>query len=333
MSTCAGTGSDSVRSAGGRAPPASAIPPCQEPPPGDGSRRTRSRAHRPRAGGGTQNRPSRTRRIVEQAAAVEDEWRLRRMLLTSAMLMRKVERSRKSSLELHAYNIVIKSQDSATFFGVKTLPQPTVARELLDNLAAKDMESDANYKLLYYMDLANNPAPREESAVVDFATHLLTLDIPLAICGQDHYTKTDVCVVDSDSDDTLLLIQEDKARKTRRPKDPEAQLIAGAIAAFQRHNYRTRYHRRDPIVHKMIPGITLLGTSPVFYKIPVTTQLAQSVELGLYPSEPTIVHTHLPKLARPSRRLSEGMKPLDNRAIILSCFEALKKFVNQWTIV
>ncbi|KAH9178554.1 hypothetical protein EDB89DRAFT_2239181 [Lactarius sanguifluus] len=251
-------------------------------------------------------------------------------------------------LELHAYNIVFKPQDSATFFGVKTLPQPTVARELLDNLAAKDMENDANYKLLYYMDLANGPAPREESAVVDFATHLLTLldyvprtrmarthtDIPLAICGQDHYAKTDVCVVDSDSDDTLLLIQEDKARKTWRPNDPEAQLIAGAIAAFQRHNYRrTHFHRQDPIVHKMIPGITLLGTSPMFYKIPMTTQLAECVELGFYPSEPTIVHTHLPKLVQPSRRLYEGMKPLDNRAIILSCFEALKKFVNQWTTV
>ncbi|KAH8987409.1 hypothetical protein EDB86DRAFT_2188834 [Lactarius hatsudake] len=246
-------------------------------------------------------------------------------------------------LERHAYNIVIKSQDSATFFGVKTLPRPTVARELLDNLAANDMKNDANYKLLYYMDLANCPAPREESAVVDFATHLLTLldyvprtrmarthtDIHLAICGRDLYAQTDVCVVDSDSDDTLLLIQEDKARKTRRPNDPEAQLIAGAIAAFQRHDYRrTHFHRQDPIVHKMIPGITLLGTSPIFYKIPVTTQLAQSVKLGLYPSEPTIVYQHLPKLARPICRLSEGMKPLDNRAIILSCFEALKKFVN-----
>ncbi|KAH9081500.1 hypothetical protein EDB83DRAFT_550814 [Lactarius deliciosus] len=251
--------------------------------------------------------------------------------------------TRWSLLELHAYNIVVKLQDSATFFGVKTLPRPTVARELLDNLAANDMENDANYKLLYYMDLANCPAPREESAVVDFATHLLTLldyvprtrmarthtDIPLAICGQDHYANADVCVVDSDSDDTLLLIQEDKARKTRRPNDPEAQLIAGAIAAFQRHNYRTRYYKRDPIVHKIIPGITLLGTSPMFYKIPVTTQLAQCVELGLYPSETTIVYTHLPKLARPGHRLCEGMKPLDNRAIILSCFESLKKFVNQ----
>ncbi|KAH9178552.1 hypothetical protein EDB89DRAFT_954969 [Lactarius sanguifluus] len=248
-----------------------------------------------------------------------------------------------SLLELHAYNIVIKPQDSATFFGVKTLPQPTVARELLDNLAAKDMKNDAHYKLLYYMDLAGDPAPREESAVVDFTTHLLTLldyvprtrmarthtDIPLAICGQDLYAKTDVCIVNSDSDDALLLIQEDKARKTRRPKDPEAQLIAGAIAAFQGHNYRTRYYKQDPIVHKMIPGITLLGTSPMFYKIPVTTQLAECVELGLYPSEPTIVYTHLPELARPSRRLCEGVKPLDNRAIILSCFEALKKFVNQ----
>ena len=243
-----------------------------------------------------------------------------------------------SEAELHAYNIVVELQDAVTFFGVNPLPQPVVAVELLNNVAADDMVNDANYKLLRYMDLAMEPVPSEESAVDDFAAHLLTLlgyvprarmlrtraDIPLRICGEQCHAKTDVCIVDSD--DILLLVQEDKRHK--ESKDPEPQLIAEAIAAFQTNNYRrTRVLGQDPIGYKVIPGITLKGTSPIFYKIPITAQLAQSVALGIYPATPTVVHAHLPAVARPARRLSEGMKPLDNRAIILACYEAFKSFV------
>ena len=46
----------------------------------------------------------------------------------------------------------------------------------------------------------------------------------------------------------------------------------------------------------------------MFYNIPVNTELAESVELGLYPATPAIVHAHLPAVARPARRLSEGMR-------------------------
>ncbi|KAF8817284.1 hypothetical protein BYT27DRAFT_7227904 [Phlegmacium glaucopus] len=228
-----------------------------------------------------------------------------------------------SQIELYAYNIVVELQDAATFFGVNPLPQPAVASELMNNVAAEDMVNDANYKLLRYMDLATNPVPAEESAVDDFAVHLLTLldyvprtrmtrtraDIRLVICGQECHAKTDVCIVDSDN--ILLLVQEDKRHK--EPKDPEPQLIANAIAAFQTNNYRrTR----------------VLGQESILHKVPVTTQLAQSVALGLYPTTPTVVHAYLPEIARPDRRLSEGMKPLDNRATILASYEAFKMFVN-----
>jgi len=242
-----------------------------------------------------------------------------------------------SQNELYAYNIVVELQDAATFFGVNPLPKPAVAGKLLNNVTAEDMVDDANYKLLRYMDLAMHP-PEGESAVDDFAVHLLTLlgyaprtrmartraDIPLIICGQDCHAKTDVCIVDSDN---ILLVQEDKRHK--ESKDPEPQLIAEAIAEFQTYNYRrTRILGQDPIVQKVMAGITLTGTSPMCYKIPVTTQLAQSVALGFYPATRTVVHAHLPAIARPTRRLSESMKPLDNRAAILACYEAFKRFIN-----
>ncbi|KAJ3842604.1 hypothetical protein F5878DRAFT_377726 [Lentinula raphanica] len=244
--------------------------------------------------------------------------------------------------ELAAYNITIEWQDAATFFEVDPLPQPTIDQEVLTTLDADNMAQDANYKLLRYMDLAMNPVPGEESAVDDFVVHLLTLlgyvprnrvlrtrsDIPLFVCGEDRHAKTDVCIVDSQ--DILLLVQEDK--RHQEPKNAEAQLIAEAIAAFQTHNNkRERVLGQPRIASKVIPGITLTGSSPTFYKIPVTTELATAVARGQYPATPTTVYAHLPAVPRPLRRLSEGMKPLDNRTQILRCYEAFKRFV-KWYV-
>ena len=241
--------------------------------------------------------------------------------------------------ELRAYNITVEFQDAATFFGVNPLPQPAVAGELLNHLTHHEMVDEQNYKLLQYMKLAMDPIPKSESAVDQFALHLLSLlcyvprpriactqsVIPLTICGQECYAPTDVHIMGSD-DTILLLVQEDKGHL--RPSNPEAQLIATAIAAFQANNSMRRLVLgQNPLAHEVMPGITLAGSSPIFYKIPVTTQLAQSVEAGTYPAIPTVVHAHLPVLARPAQRLIEGMRPLDNRANILACFEAFNRFV------
>lgn len=68
-----------------------------------------------------------------------------------------------------------------------------------------------------------------------------------------------------------------------------------------------------------MPGITMVGTTPTFYKIPVTTVLLQRSPIRV-----TFCH---PPVPRPARRESEGMKPLDNRLQIRSCYEAFKTVV------
>lgn len=241
--------------------------------------------------------------------------------------------------DLRAYNIDFKFVQAAPFFNVDPLPQPAVADEVLTRLNADDMTNDSNYKFVRYMDLAMDPAPGDESAVVDFAVYLLTLlgyvprmmltrtraDIPLTICGEQCHAKTDVCVVDKD-ENILLLVQEDKRHKYR--KDPEPQLVAQAIAAFQTINTRrTHILGQDSIDAMMIPGIILAGSSPTFYCIPVTKELALAVAQGQFPATPTVAYICLPAVPRPARRLSEGMKPLDNRRHILACYESFRRIV------
>ena len=70
------------------------------------------------------------------------------------------------------------------------------------------------------------------------------------------------------------------------------------------------------------------GTSPIFYKVKVTNALVASIQGGAYPPEATIVHAHKPEIPRPHRRWIEGMQPLDNRLVILSCYKVCKQFMN-----
>ncbi len=66
------------------------------------------------------------------------------------------------------------------------------------------------------------------------------------------------------------------------------------------------------------------GTSPTFFKIPISQTLATHICYGTYPPEETCVTYCYPPIPHPTRRDSEGMLLLDNRREILSCYEALK---------
>ena len=95
------------------------------------------------------------------------------------------------------------------------------------------------------------------------------------------------------SSEILLLVQEDKTHIN--PSDPEAQLMAEAIGAFQENNAkRVNELFLEPLEMQMIPGITMVGTFPRFYKIKVTTDLDRCVRFGQYPEIQTVVYaTHL----------------------------------------
>jgi hypothetical protein len=232
--------------------------------------------------------------------------------------------------ELRAYNIQVIEQSLVEFFNQNQLPSvpPTVRHfcETTDRALAPD---DDTYKLLHYLDLAQNPKVGQEAAVDNFAARLLeTLGyasgrrvivtrqaLPLIICGTQCSAQTDVCICDEN--DYLLLVE--------NSEDPEPQLIAEAIAAYQRNNFI-----RDRVLHIPIrneitfPGITLVGTSPTFYKIKITTELNDAVMGGTFPVNTVVVYRHTPRLPR---RNSEGMRPLENRTTILQYYQAFKAFV------
>ncbi|KAJ2681997.1 hypothetical protein IWW39_006168, partial [Coemansia spiralis] len=208
--------------------------------------------------------------------------------------------------ELRAYNINVVNVDESEFFG----------RSIDDTINVPQVVFDDNSYFARYLDLAMALHESEESAVDDFAVELFNIlgyrtggriirtrkDISLFMCGEWTKAKTDVCIMNQLN--ILMLLQEDKSH-LRRHDDPEPQLIAEAIAAFQHNNtVRVRTLNLEPLDSCVFPCVSMLGTYPTFYKIAVTAELDQAVQLGEYPeNNTTVVHRFNPLLG--GRRYNE----------------------------
>jgi hypothetical protein len=100
-----------------------------------------------------------------------------------------------------------------------------VSQAILTNLdyPATGLPEKEDRLFFDYMHYAMLAPPGEESAVNDFAAHILSMlrydepdriirqrkDIPLFMCGSDMHVKTDVCVMGR-RNKIILLVQEDK---------------------------------------------------------------------------------------------------------------------------
>lgn len=82
------------------------------------------------------------------------------------------------------------------------------------------------------------------------------------------------------------------------------------------------------ISHAEVLGITMVGSALTFYKVPISEELIHAIITGQCPAQKTIVKKLVPPVLRHAAYLSEGMKPLDNRYIILQCLKAFKSFVS-----
>ncbi|KAJ6611472.1 hypothetical protein B0H10DRAFT_1882648 [Mycena sp. CBHHK59/15] len=234
--------------------------------------------------------------------------------------------------ELRAYHITIKSISPDEFF----LFGPDPPLDHLDPAilttppGADDLElSDSTARYLGYLDLATNA-----SLIVDFARETLYLlgfsernvilstryTIPLTICGETNRTaQTDVCLLHRPTLILLVLVDDNPSI----PTDPQSHVIVEAIAAFQFNNRKRVGWGLAPLESMTIPCITMSGTRPTFYLVPVTLALSNAVEMGQYPSAETVVLMCV-TVTRHSCRASDGMEDAQYRKLALRRFLAFK---------
>ncbi|KAA1478235.1 hypothetical protein DENSPDRAFT_845404 [Dentipellis sp. KUC8613] len=260
--------------------------------------------------------------------------------------------------DLEAFNIHLRQEDTATFFGTAELPQSPVGQEVLDVLDAHDIKDADSADLVKYIGGAMRG---EEPAVLPFVSTLLwgtgypkggqlvsqRNDFPFFVCGEWRHARTGAALFDPDETTTLLVVQNDHRFGEHgheesefdsdsddsgyvNDRDPAPQLVAAVIAAFHSRNVSRELSGRRAIAPKIMPGLVMAGTLPTFFKIPITAQLLDAVHEGTYPAEPTVVSMHIPDLPDPEH-WREGMKPLENRRHILRCLEAFRGFVQDHT--
>ena len=175
--------------------------------------------------------------------------------------------------DLDLYNITLLHQNAATFFETHHLPQSQLSQvnpEILNIQDALDMTIGNNQELINLLDLAMIPiSPEEppESAVCDFTFRLFQMlhyawdhhlvctrrNIQLLVCGKLKHAKVDVSLFDCYKGNFMLLVQENKhfGDSKMARGDANAQLIAGAVAAFSYNNHR-RWETRQPLVESQV---------------------------------------------------------------------------------
>lgn len=206
-----------------------------------------------------------------------------------------------TTYELMAYNITIKTQSFGEFFRRNSeLPLTNLDPSLVNStVGAESNLPDHTVRYLSRLDWATYGG--QESFMDDFYYETLRLlgfeernsivsgrnIIPLTICGDDRQTaQMDVCIVNRQSM-VLLVLQGDKTMFGST--HPEPQVIAKAIAVYQYNNEERQTRGLVPLDAMTIPCITMVGTRPTFYLVPVTKMLSNAVVTGQYPEAPTEV--------------------------------------------
>ena len=246
--------------------------------------------------------------------------------------------------ELIAYNIKIVPQTPEQFFGAPTFG---ILAELDTSIIIGSTDtanlSDAALRYLTFLDLATHVAGNhwQKTLLDEFSRQTLDLlgyserglalltqyNIPMTICGDNKSAQTDVCLVDGRTVMILLILQGDKtALNSSNSSNPEARVVAEAIAAFQ-YNNEKRERRGMTVLDKMIlPCITMVGTCPTFYLVPVNQALSDAVTTGQYPPMPTEVSkcATMTRIAGHNHISSEGMEKPEYRIVALGHFMAFK---------
>ncbi|KAH9970010.1 hypothetical protein BGW80DRAFT_1562443 [Lactifluus volemus] len=254
-------------------------------------------------------------------------------------------RSAKSSSDwscndLVAYNITVVAQSPEDFFCTNTEPSlDDIDPSLINSAVYADNVDESTFHYLTFLDLATKAAQktwidefaRQTLLILGFEERELVmitgLPIPLTICGDDRRTaQTDVCLLSRQST-ILLIVQGDKT--LFNGSDPEPQVIAEAIAAYRYNNMKRQTGGLPTLDTMIIPCITMVGTRPTFYLVPVSRALSTAVETGQYPETPTKV-TNCVTILGPNRRFSEGMESPEYRRLAFQRFIAFKSLAKEY---
>jgi hypothetical protein len=260
-----------------------------------------------------------------------------------------------SDKELDFFKIKVETEEKfEIFFGeppplnfsdeiLEFIKMDLARADILETINWESIKSKQVSRLIKNIISVTKTHKNMESSVDEFAKILFEIfdydekdlticmreEIQLEMCGSKTSAKPDICIETSKLT-IKLLVQEDKSYQVSSSKsltntNPEAQVIAEAIGAFQENNKIKMKFGKPIKENQLIPCITMLGTYPTFYLFTVTKKLADSVKNGEEPKNITVIKQY--KIPMFSLSFSDAILINNYKLHILQCYAALKKFV------
>ena len=191
---------------------------------------------------------------------------------------------------------------------------------------------DTTSRFLTYLNFATNSG--QKTAIDDFAREFLRIvgfeehgfalrtgyTIPLSNHDSSNQAHMDVCLLDRRS--MILLVLQDE-KPSLNPSNLEPQMIALAIVTYQHNNQIRKLMGLSELDTMIVPFITMVGTRPIFYLVPVTEELNDAASFA----KCSVVETEVLKcvtVAGPDRRLREGMETPEYRRVAFQHMIAFK---------
>ncbi|KAF8347639.1 hypothetical protein F5887DRAFT_915878 [Amanita rubescens] len=271
-----------------------------------------------------------------------------------------------TSADLDAFNIVVQDQDQDTFFegplpDYSGFPGFIEKEEIVIPKKFRNSSFGLAFKVEHAREDMNASPIEAEWRFNEFLGQLLQFmkyqdrshgtstfvsegtQIRMTVRNESAVTIVNVKVKrGSGTYPTMLILQHNKT--AIKVSDPEAHLIATAIAVFQQNKKAgtrskleeqvilgTRTAKEIEIIAEMpeleeqvVLGITTAEQIiPTFYKIKVTTELDRAVRLGEKPATQTVVYRHKARVPKPY----EDIMTLANRRRIVLYLEGFRKLL------
>jgi hypothetical protein len=258
--------------------------------------------------------------------------------------------------DLQFYKIHIADEDYIAFFGEQRpniFFKDDIRTFLSYDLSSVTIQQEINWSSIHPKNvmtvikdlIAVTKTHRfEECAVDDLARSILQLFdydegdkairtreiLNLDMANNRTQATPDVCIETMELS-IKLLVQEDKSYNVGNDRhlmgnNPEAQLISEAVAAFQENvKIYNRFGKTNVPKRQLIPGITMLGSCPTFYLVPISDDLSYCIKSGLQPAENTVVRRY--RISDLPMNISDAMLSKKHARMILECYQSFKKYV------
>jgi hypothetical protein len=227
------------------------------------------------------------------------------------------------------YNIRVELQDATTFFRTPLLPGPVLKHggvsEAAEAHQATMYEDYASFSLSAWQRSTHRTGSR---LLMTLQRNSSALAVTLGGGELSERGRTYPCLPGVKINTPrrmlvsfiILMVSFSSFKETKATCITQILSLSLSPKRWQ-HSLQTAMHVGEHFVYrhthsKLRLELRRRGPRP-FYMIPISADSVTAVRSGLHPGRETVIHAHIPAVSRLGHRWGKGIKPLNNRRVIL----------------